>query len=155
MRVSFIVLLACASAPVACGGIEDGEVELAQNALLPPGMSSCGIWPIGWSQFRIYNNDNQSGQCLRGQLGTWVGFLSDYTWPNGSKLDRTIRSYAVGSPSSTGCHVLRVYREFLWVSNDNVWPPSPIAITACFSGPQLVNVNNDVWGISSFRTDSF
>jgi hypothetical protein len=145
---------------IACEGMQDGldsDVEgVARNVgevALPPGMSPCGIWPIKYSQFRIYSNDNLTGQCLRGQLGVWAGFLTDYTWPNGVSLDKTIRSFSVGSTSSGGCHVFRVYRDLSWISDRGIWPASPVETWAC--SHQLVNVNVWFWPISSFRSDDY
>jgi hypothetical protein len=149
-------LLACEGAGLQDGMDPDVEV-VARNANIPPGLSTCGIWPITYSQFRIYSNDNQTGQCLRGPLGVWVGFLTDYTWPNGVRLDKTIKSFAVGAPSTGGCHFFRVYRDLGWISDLLIWPPSPYGERrpACYNGEQLVNENWWYWGISSFRSDSY
>jgi hypothetical protein len=162
MRVrGLFALLSLSLGLLACEGQEglDSDVELvARNVLLPPGMSTCGIWPLAWSQFRIYSDYNQTGQCLRGQIGTWVSpfpFIEgyNYTWPNGVTLAGTIRSYALGSPSSTGCHFFRVYRNFGWTPSSD--PPSPLGgdVPACYSGPQI-RIANASWEINSFRSDS-
>jgi hypothetical protein len=153
-------LLSLSLGLLACEGMQDGldsDVELvARNVVFPPGMSTCGIWPLDWNQFRIYSGEYQTGQCLRGQVGTWVPIVDFYTWPNGASLDRTIRSYAFGSPSSTGCHFFRAYWNYGWRPNEEPNPDSPLGEwePACYSGARVVAMNVVPWDIRSFRSDS-